>query len=88
MIVRDEILRESMAMREKMPDFAIVVNVEKAFFHCGKCIVRSKLWQNDHWPVLKGLPSLAETMVDAGKLEESVEEMQALIEKDQTERLY
>jgi hypothetical protein len=27
-----------------MPDLAMIVIVEKAFFHCGKCITRSKLW--------------------------------------------
>jgi hypothetical protein len=34
------------------------------------------------------LPSLARAMVDAGKLEETPEEMQALIDKDACERLY
>jgi hypothetical protein len=35
-----------------------------------------------------GLPSLAQAMVDAGKLDETPAEMQALIDKDQRERLY
>lgn len=77
-----------MTIHGKAPDFAIVVNIEEAFFHCAKCIVRSKLWQSEHWPSLQNLPSLAQTMVDEGQLEESVEEMQALIEKDERERLY
>ena len=25
-------------------DLAVIVKAEKAFFHCGKCITRSKLW--------------------------------------------
>jgi hypothetical protein len=31
---------------------------------------------------------LAETVVDAGQLEESVEALQALVEQDEIERLY
>jgi PPOX class probable FMN-dependent enzyme len=87
-IVRDLWVREPMAMAGKLPDFALVVNVREVFFHCAKCVIRSKLWDQGAWPELAGLPSLARTMVDGGKLEESLEEMQALIEKDARERLY
>lgn len=87
-IVRDQWLRDEMAIAGKPPDFAVVVHVEKVFFHCSKCVIRSKLWDGAHWPELAGLPSLAQTMVDAGKLEETVEEMHALIEKDARDRLY
>ena len=87
-IVRDQWLRDEMAISGKAPDFAIVVNVKEVFFHCSKCVIRSKLWDSAQWPQLAGLPSLAQTMVDAGKLDETVEEMHALIEKDARERLY
>lgn len=87
-IVRDQWLRDEMAISAKPPDFAIVVNVKEVFFHCSKCVIRSRLWDSAHWPELAGLPSLAQTMVDAGKLEETLDEMQALIEKDARERLY
>ena len=87
-IVRDQWLRDEMAISGKAPDFAIVVNVKEVFFHCSKCVIRSNLWDGAHWPELAGLASLAQTMVDAGKLEETVEEMHALIEKDARERLY
>lgn len=87
-IVRDQWLRDEMAIAGKAPDFAIVVNVKEVFFHCSKCVIRSKLWDSAQWPQLAGLPSLAQTMVDAGKLDETVEEMHALIEKDARDRLY
>jgi hypothetical protein len=77
-----------MAIKGKAPDFAVVVNIEEAFFHCTKCIIRSQLWQSDDWPDLDDLPSLAEVMVDAGKLELSVAEMQTIIDNDEKERLY
>ena len=87
-IVRDEKLRASMAIRNRSPDFAIVVTVEEAFFHCSKCMIRSKLWQPEHWPNLDGLPRLAETMVDAGNLELTADEMREMVENDERERLY
>jgi PPOX class probable FMN-dependent enzyme len=45
-IVRDLALRDSMALKGKSPKVATVVFVERAFFHCGSCIARAKLW--DH----------------------------------------
>jgi hypothetical protein len=33
----------------QVPDLAMIVGVEKAFFHCGKCITRSKLWNYDEY---------------------------------------
>jgi hypothetical protein len=57
-----------MAVRKKSPRLAIVVDVEEAFFHCSKCVIRSRLWQPEQWPDLDGLPRLSQTMVDAGNL--------------------
>ena len=88
LIVRDEAVRAPLAVRGKLPEFAIVVTVEQMFFHCAKCVIRSKLWQPDAWPDLAGLPSLAETMVSAGKLDLSVVEMQAGIDHDAATRFY
>ena len=78
-IVRDQDLRDSMAIRGRSPELAIVVTVEEAFFHCSKCMIRSKLWQHEKWPSLEGLPRLAETMVNAGKLDLTEEEKNQLI---------
>jgi PPOX class probable FMN-dependent enzyme len=87
-IVRDDWLRERMPIRGKAPDFAIVVKVEEAFAHCAKSMIRSKLWETDHWPDLDGLPSIARMMVDHGKLPMSVEEMQALADDSYRSKLY
>jgi uncharacterized protein len=45
-VVRDRNIRNAMADHGQMPDLAMIVKVEKAFFHCGKCITRSKLWNS------------------------------------------
>ena len=87
-IVKDANLLESMAVKGKIPNLAIAVTIETAFFHCSKCMLRSRLWQKDKWPSLENLPSLAETMVDAANLQETVAEMEALIDRDNQENLY
>ncbi|SVE41830.1 uncharacterized protein METZ01_LOCUS494684, partial [marine metagenome] len=58
-IVRDEALRESMAVKGRVPDFAVVVHVDQAMIHCPKCLVRSKLWQPDAWPDHSGILNVA-----------------------------
>ncbi len=88
MIVRDRWLREQMAVADKLPDFATVVRVQEAFFHCPKCMIRSKLWRHSDWPDVHGLASLAQVLVEEAKLKTTVEETQALLERDLRERLY
>jgi PPOX class probable FMN-dependent enzyme len=44
LLVRDHAIRSSMMDNGRMPDLAMIVIVERAFFHCGKCISRSNLW--------------------------------------------
>jgi PPOX class probable FMN-dependent enzyme len=87
-IVRDLWVREPMAVAGKLPDLALIVNVREVFFHCAKCVIRSRLWDKGAWPDLADLPSLARALVDQAKLEQSPEEVQALLEKDARERLY
>ena len=48
MIVRDQDVRSAMD-HGQVPDLAMIVGVEKAFFHCGKCITRSNLWNYDEY---------------------------------------
>ena len=47
LIVRDHSITSTMMDKGRMPDLAMIVIVERAFFHCGKCITRSNLWDYD-----------------------------------------
>ncbi|MEO0841986.1 MAG: pyridoxamine 5'-phosphate oxidase family protein [Cyanobacteria bacterium J06643_5] len=87
-IVRDKPLRESFKIKNKIPELALVVNIKEAFFHCAKCMLRSKIWQYEQWESIDDLPSIAQAMIDAANLKETVEEMQMLIEQDERENLY
>jgi PPOX class probable FMN-dependent enzyme len=88
MIVRDLWLRERMVIRGKTPEFAIVVTIDEAFLHCAKCVIRSGIWEQGQWPELEGLASLARVMVDHGKLADSEEKVQTLINESYRDRLY
>ena len=87
-ITRDSDLLESMAVNGKLPNFAIVVRVEEATFHCGKSMIRSNLWNPDKWESIEGLPSYGQALVDHGKLSISVDAMQTGVEENAIECLY
>ncbi|MBV8465472.1 MAG: pyridoxamine 5'-phosphate oxidase family protein [Burkholderiales bacterium] len=75
---RDELLRingravvsrnpewlERLVHQGKQPQFAIHVEVEEAYLHCGRAANRSKLWRHDTWPAPDALPSMAQMLVD------------------------
>ncbi len=87
-IVRDEALRASMAMNGKVPQIALVVEVEEAFMHCAKCIVRSQLWDPTLWPDADDVPNLAAALVDQLHLEIPKGALIANLDKDARENLY
>ena len=86
-IVHDIWLRESMAEAGRIPELALVVEVEEAFADCTKCMVRSRIWKPETWNP-EGLASIGEAMVTHGQLDMSVAEMVAIAENDERTRLY
>ena len=40
------------------PELALVVDVTTAYFHCAKCIIRSKLWSQEQEATTCGCPKL------------------------------
>ena len=87
-VVRDRRLREQMVVHGKTPELALVVAVEQAFFHCAKCVIRSHLWDSPSWPDFTGFPSHANCLVDHAKLHETIEEVQASIDRNYQGQLY
>lgn len=87
-IVRDQALRESMAVNGRVPEFAIVIHVERVLIHCPKCVVRAKLWQPAAWPDASETASIDEAMIAHAQLDMSPEELQALAEQEGLTRLY
>ena len=88
MIVRDLELRQSMAVQGKLPDHVLVVDVEHVLSHCPKCMIRSGLWEPTAWADVSNVPSFADILRAHANLTQPVEDVQALIDKGNRERLY
>lgn len=84
-IVRDASLLESLAHEGKVPMFATVVSVEKALFHCAKCIIRSGLWEHDG---VDGVPNFGAILRDHADLDQTAEEVQQAIDESKVANLY
>ena len=87
-VVRDRWLLERLQAQDRAPDLALVVQVERVMFHCAKCMIRSGLWQPEHWPDLAGLAPLGQVMVDHARLSENAAELDRMIERDALAKLY
>ena len=87
-LVRDLALRESMAIKGRVPELAVLVRVEEAFYHCGKAIIRSGLWAPDKAVSTEGLPTYAEANVDHTGRDYSLEEVTRLFDYNDKFRLY
>lgn len=87
-IVQDAWLLEKMAINGKLPQLATVITVDRVFFHCAKCMMRSHLWEPQAWPDLEGLPTMAQAIIDHARLSESVQQVQAGLDESYRDRLY
>ena len=88
LVVRDSSLREKMAVDGKLPELALVVTVEEAFVHCGKSMLRSRLWQPGSWPADAALPSHARCLLDQAKPAQTLEELEASVRDAYRTKLY
>lgn len=87
-IVRDGALQASMAVNGKVPNLVLIVDVEQAFMHCPKCVVRSRLWNPEQWPDLAGVPTVADALLHHTGIPGTLAEVQATVENDRITRLY
>ena len=74
----DPDLLASMEEFGKLPRAALSISVHEAYFHCGKALMRAKLWSPDAQVERTVLPSIGEVIYDQTKLGEA--ESQAIIE--------
>ena len=76
-IVTDPELLGTMEAGGRAPALALVVTIDEAMFHCGKSVIRSKLWSPEHWPNIDGLASYAECLIDQTTSDETLEQMES-----------
>lgn len=80
-IVKDDAILNALSCEGKMPKLAIIVTVKEAFFHCAKCIIRSKLWQVDG-KIEGQIPSLAKVLVEHSNSNISISELDGMIKEE------
>src|SRR5690606_41723158 len=61
---RDPELLAWLAVQGKEPKVVIVVEIDEAFTHCARSILRSKLWEPESWPDPDTIPTLAAMMAE------------------------
>ncbi len=88
LVVRDADLLNTMVMNGKRPDLALIVRVKEAFFHCGKAMIRSGLWEPEQWGSIDGLPSYAQALKQHGALPGPLSDIERMTAGNETNRLY
>ena len=77
-VTTDPKLLEAMVEFGKPPRAVLRVEVSEAYFHCGKALMRSKLWSKDVQVTRASFPSISEVIHDQTTLGEP--ETQAIVE--------
>lgn len=86
-ITTDPTLLELFAVNGKVPRSAIMVTAEEIYFHCGKALIRSDLWNPDKQVRRSDFPSLGRILADQiGGI--SVEESERYTAESYRTRLY
>lgn len=73
-ISNNSTLLQTMVTNGKPPRTVIIVSVERAYFHCGKALKRSRLWANAKQPSAASMPGPNAMMaaVQWGRLRERI----------------
>jgi PPOX class probable FMN-dependent enzyme len=87
LLARDPDLLATMEVNGKLPHIAMIVRVKEAFFHCGKSMIRSGMWEPGRWGSVEGLPTYAQALKDHGA-PESLQDLQAMCDFNEARRLY
>ena len=77
-ITTDPALLEAMKEFGKLPRAVLRIDVAEAYFHCGKALMRSKLWSRDTQVEREVFPSISQVIHDQTSLGEA--ETQADVE--------
>ena len=86
-LLADEQLQKAMANQNHPAVLITRVNVRECFFHCGKALIRSHLWQPDTWPD-KARVSFGRQYVERSGADEALAEViDANIELDYKDNL-
>ena len=63
-LLTDETICQRLSMQNKAARAVLEIKPIQVFFHCGKSLIRSRLWESSQWPDRTGLASLAVALAD------------------------
>ncbi len=86
-VTRDPALLEASTVQERTPVTGLLVAVDEAFFHCGKALIRSRLWDAASQVERHSFPSLGRIVAEQTKAI-GVAEAEANLEEAYRSRLY
>lgn len=72
----------------KQPRSVLLVTVHEAFVHCGKALIRSRLWKPDALVERTALPSYGRMLKDQIEICDTAEQMEASIAEAYARKLY
>lgn len=91
-LVTDPGILEGMAVNDRLPKLAIVVEVSEVFLHCAKAFRRSHLWDPAHFQDRSAMPSLSKIILEqtsgAPSDEAEMRKIDAELEADYRKTLY
>ena len=79
-VTQDHALLEPLAAQGTVPTIGLIVRVREAFFHCGKALMRSKLWdastqvERDRFPTLGRIIAVHTNAIGVAEAESVMEE--------------
>src|SRR4051812_2884782 len=87
-ITTDPALLGLWSVNGKLPKSVLVVKVREAFLHCGKALIRSKLWESDYRVDRGELPTYGCMLKDHTGIAQSAEEIDASVNEAYRNKLY
>jgi PPOX class probable FMN-dependent enzyme len=87
-IVADAALLEPLAAQGKVPASGLLLMVEEVFFHCGKAMIRSELWNPERQVPRGSFPTLGRILADQIQDGLTVEASEQWIAESYRDRLY
>lgn len=87
-IVTDPARLEELSAQGKVPQSALLVQVDEAYLHCAKALRRSRLWQDDYRLQKGDFPTLGQMLKDQLALDVSGEEVDQSLEDGYAKTMY
>jgi len=87
-ILIDHQLAQAFAVQGKAPKLLLQITVQDCYFHCAKCIIRSRLWQPESWLDTQHLPTWAEVLAQTSQQEAAFDTINQAVEQNYKDQLY